>query len=306
MAKNAEALVLVAFQIAPDGHARTYRIIYGGFRQIWREVLERAVTEGRWRPAMRQGIAVSAEATILFKFQFAERASLDYGKADKMVKNVQEAAEAGDPGAQYLYGLLLASHPQYKKPWSDALPWIEKAAAAGVRDAQFQLGYSLVNGHGCEPDAEKGIQWLERAAQSDSPDAQVTLARLMLERRAQIDVAKPLFWMKRAAAGADPDARLDLAAMYATHPDPGVRDPVQALALSADLLQNSPRDPLVLEIRAAAQAATGAFPAAAEMQQQAIALAGKRGWDTAPMLQRLDAYRGSRAWTGELIPRSAP
>jgi uncharacterized protein len=304
--KGVEALVLVAFQVAPDGRARTYRIIYGIFPELWRKTLDGAVTQGRWQPAMRDGVAVSAESTILFKFEFADRKSLDYDRADRFVKGMLQKAEAGDAGAQYVYGLLLASHPNYRKPWSEALPWIEKAAAAGIRDAQYQLGYSLINGRGCEPDADKGMQWLERAAQSDMPDAQVTLARLMLERRAKIEVAKPIFWMKRAAATADPEARLDLAAMYAADPDAGVRDPAQALALSTDLLKERPRDPLVLEIHAAALAATGAFPAAADTQQRAIGLAGKRGWDTAPMLQRLDAYRSLRAWTGELVPRSTP
>jgi uncharacterized protein len=300
--QGVEALVMVSFQVAADGHARTYRIIYGIQPDLWRDTLERAMAKARWQPAMRDGVAIAAEATILFKFAYSDRADLDYRRADRFVETLREKAEAGEPSAQYVYGLVLASHPNYRKPWSDALPWIEKAAAAGLRDAQYQLGFSLVNGRGCEPDIDKGMQWLERAAQSDMPDAQVTLARLMLERRERIDVAKPMFWMKRAAATDNPDARLDLAAMYAADPDEKVRDPRQALALSAALLKENRHDPLLMEIRAAAQAGTGDFKGAAATQQRAIEIARGRDWDTAPMLLRLSEYQRSRSWVGTLLP----
>ncbi len=302
MDKGLEDFVVVEFVVAADGRARDYRIITGLRPDIWRKTIAEAMRKWTWRPAINDKGPITAIATMMLRFQFEDRDEvLDYSKADKWVKSIHVKAEAGDPGAAYVYGLLLSNHPQYRKPWSDALPWIQKAAVAGIPQAQFQLGYSLVNGRGCEPDLDKGLRWLELAAQADSPEAQVTLARLMRAQSANADSKKPVLWLQRAAKSNDRSAEQELAAMLATDPDASVRDAAEALRLSAVLIKNEPVNPLVMEIYAAALAANGKFADAAMAQAKALQRAGTLGWNVEGMTTRQAAYAAGRAWTGRLI-----
>jgi TPR repeat protein len=62
-------------------------------------------------------------------------------------------AEAGDPAAQMLYGMMLAGLPQLKQTYDKALPWFLKAAQAGAPYAQYQIGTGLLSGRGCQCDA---------------------------------------------------------------------------------------------------------------------------------------------------------
>ena len=300
--QNAEAFIMVEFLVAADGKARDYRVISGLLPQFWNATLADAMKQWSWSPATKDGKPISAIATVMINFTMRERREyLDYTRADRFVEDMHQKAIAGDADAQYIYGLLLSNHPKYRKPWSEALPWIQKAAVAGVGQAQFQLGYSLLRGRGCEADPAKALKWLQWAAAAGSPEAQVTLARLMRESSDEESARKPLLWLQRAARSSDRSAEQELAAMLATDPDADVRDPAEALRMSEILLKQEPTNPLRLEIRAAALAATGDYPQATTLQGRALELARKLQWDVAAMLSRQQTYAGNHAWTGRLL-----
>ena len=59
-------------------------------------------------------------------------------------------------------------------------------------------------------------------------------------------------------------------------------------------------DPTVFEIRAAAQAASGAFADAVGSERRAIAMGSRLNWDLGPLNERLARYESRQAWYGDL------
>jgi tetratricopeptide (TPR) repeat protein len=100
-----------------------------------------------------------------------------------------------------------------------------------------------------------------------------------------------------------------LAWLLATHPDPALRDPAEALRLTAELVATSRApDPALLDALAAAHAARGELARAAELADEAAALAMRAG-DTAlagAIADRRDRYRQGRAYvaTRPLAPHA--
>jgi hypothetical protein len=60
-------------------------------------------------------------------------------------------------------------------------------------------------------------------------------------------------------------------------------------------------DPTMFEIRAAAQAASGAFADAVGSERRAIDMATKLNWDLAPLNERLAHYESRQPWYGDLL-----
>ena len=80
-----------------------------------------------------------------------------------------------------------------------------------------------------------------------------------------------------------------------------MRDAQRALTLLDKIEPDSIGDPSELEIRAAAQAATGGYAQAVKTQREAIARATKLNWDTAPLYERLLRYQAGQPWFGNLL-----
>ncbi len=67
-----------------------------------------------------------------------------------------------------------------------------------------------------------------------------------------------------------------------------------------------PSDPQLYEAIAAAQAASGDFPDAAEQQQRALDQASRLHWGNPDAMQeRLAAYRASKPWIGNIFASPA-
>jgi hypothetical protein len=203
-------------------------------------------------------------------------------------------AEDGDPAAQYVYGAVINGLPHYQRPWSEALPWIQKAASSGLKEAQFQLGQSLWMGRGCEVDRDKAVDWLQRAAVQGSANAQLSLARMLVHGSNDAESDKQLFWLQKAADTNDSNGKKYLAAFLATTPHESLRDPQRALTLVNELMRADKEDPILGEIRAAAHATRGEFVAAVADEQAAIRAAKSPKWNVADMQVRLTAYQGSQ------------
>jgi len=61
------------------------------------------------------------------------------------------------------------------------------------------------------------------------------------------------------------------------------------------------KDPSLLEIRAAAYASRGDYPAASKPQSQAIEEATRLGWNLQPLQQRASTYASRQPWRGDLL-----
>jgi hypothetical protein len=253
-------------------------------------------------PARINGKPVAASTSMFFNFKIQSASLRDYGGLAKQVQDAKAKAEAGDPSAQMLYGMMLAGLPQLNQNHTQALPWFLKAAQAGAPYAQYQVGTALLRGHGCQCESVKGEIWLQKAAQADEPNAQVSLAEYLLQEHASSEsVSGALVWLERAAKQNNTAGKYLLAAVLASSPDANIRDPSRALALADAVERDYKHDPSLWEIRAAAYAARNDYGAAKKAQARAIDEAKALGWDLQPMQQRESLYTARQPWTGDLL-----
>lgn len=299
-AKGVQGEVYVEFTVAPDGRPRVPRILYavpqGYFEQTVRESVMRSI----YLPATINGQAIATTVSTFYNFKMTGVSISDYGSLEQRVRETKLKAQAGDPSAQMLYGMMIAGLPQLNQTYDQALPWFLKAAQSGARYAQYQVGLGLLNGRGCHCDTKKGEVWLQKAAQADLADAQVSLAEYLLKDQANRDaVSGALVWLERAAKQGDNSAKFQLAAVLAGYPTN--RDPTRALALTDSVERDYKSDPTWWEIRAAANASRGNYKAATGAQSQAITQAKQLGWDVTKLAQRETLYESGQAWSGNLL-----
>lgn len=119
-----------------------------------------------------------------------------------------EAAEAGDPEAQYRIGrsrLVDAAIEPAKA--SEALNWLQRAADAGHTEAMVHLGRIYQSGIGALQNYELAASWVERAALAADPEGMLELGRLYRDGVwYDKDAVQAYVWMNRAAAANAPGA----------------------------------------------------------------------------------------------------
>ena len=258
--------VFLEYTVAPDGSARNPHIVYAVPKDTFDETARAGALATRY--PVQPGVA---HCHVMYRFEWGDANAKDYPRLQQFVDKTLKSANDGDPGAQYVYGLLLAGLPQLGKSPSDALPWFLKAAQSGSPAGQYQVGSSLLFGIGCRCEATKGEVWLQRAAEAGQTDAQVTLGTYALRGNpgaAETQMAQ--LWLERAVARNDPDGIYYLSALLAATPDEHVRNPKRALYLLEQLKRDHDGNPSILEIRAAAQAAAGDFSAAKSSEGHAL------------------------------------
>lgn len=235
--------VYVEFIVAPDGRARLPRILYAVPPRAFDETVRHSIMRSLYLPARVNGRPVATTVSTFYNFKM-DVADREYQGLQLRVRETLAKAQAGDPSAQILYGMMLAGLPQLHQSYAQALPWFLKAAQAGAPYAQYQVGTGLLVGRGCQCDAGKGEIWLEKAAQADEPNAQVSLAEYLLrDKPGNEAVNGALVWLERAAKQGSNAAKLRLAAILAASPSAEIRNPARALALSASLDREYKQDP---------------------------------------------------------------
>jgi TPR repeat protein len=290
--------VYVEFSLLADGRARMPRVISALPRGIFEAAARESLLHSEFAPAPT---SEAVPCNLFFRFN-GNRAAEGYPQLLAYVKQTQLRAEAGDPQAQMLYGMLLAGLPQLNRPPTAAMPWFLKSAQAGLPIAQYQVGYSLLKGWGCDCDVNKGLEWLRRAAQAGQPDAEVRLAEYALHGNPDEErLRQAKLWLEQAAASGNRDGKLYLAALLATSDATEAHDPKRAIELVNEVFKGVKDDPTAFEIRAAAQASAGDFPGAVKSEAKALSLAQKLHWDTAPMNQRMSSYDAHQPWRGLLL-----
>jgi uncharacterized protein len=290
------------FTVMPDGRARNPRVVYAVPAEIFDESSRKLILRSEFTPATEKGVPVTCTMSLMVQYVVAGVKDNDYEQLERFTKKTKKEAEAGDPRAQMLYGLLISGLPQFRQPRGDAMPYFVKAAQAGLPTAQFIVGYSSMMGWGCECSEPKGMVWLHKAASADQADAQVMLANYILRGDpSEEDIAKAITWLERAVKAGNRDGKFYLAALLAAGVDEKRRDPQRALKILREVMRDVDDDPTAFEIRAAAHAMLGDYPQALKDQRKALKMAQTLGWETASQTMRLNNYSAGKPWAGDLL-----
>lgn len=113
-----------------------------------------------------------ASADLAFGVELFER-----GEFARSYDELLPDAEAGDPVAQYVVGVILlnnlvASPPKNK----DAAHWITRSAEQGYLRAQSELARMYRTGDGVKEDLAKAVAWYRKAGEAGDVGAQLFVA----------------------------------------------------------------------------------------------------------------------------------
>src|SRR5271155_4978238 len=109
--KGVQGEAYVEFIVAPDGHPRSPRILYVVPSNYFEDAIRESIFRTLYLPARINGKPVAASTGIYFNFKIASVSLRDYGNLEKQVEDTKTRAEAGDPSAQMLYGMMVAGLP---------------------------------------------------------------------------------------------------------------------------------------------------------------------------------------------------
>ena len=98
------------------------------------------------------------------------RVAYEAGRKEEAVKLMRQAAEKGDPKAQYSLGVMCEHGRGVAQDYAQALDWYLKAANQGHAQAQNNLGYLYYTGRGAKQDYAKAFAWYSKSVQN--PDSE--------------------------------------------------------------------------------------------------------------------------------------
>lgn len=142
-----------------------------------------------------------------------------------------QAAQTGQPEAQYRLGLLYQDGDGVLQNFATAAEWYAKAAYQGHAGAQNRLARHLYEGLGVPRDTVAALEWFAKAAASGDAQMQYdyAVARQALATGPE-DLTDAANWYAKAAEQGHTDAQVSLGLMYQN--GEGVpRDPARARAL---------------------------------------------------------------------------
>ena len=226
-----------------------------------------------------------------------ERAGDAEGALDQYARSAQLA-----PGyrAHTAAGRLLAREGRYP----EAARELESAAALAPGSAPIAIAASAAWGRAGDPARARAVLEEALARLPDSARLHDALGRLAQEH-GDVRLAVAEF---RAAHRADPESHgsaNDLAWILATSPDPGLRDPEEAIRLvRGAIAAKAEPDPNLLDTLAAGLAAAGRFGEAVDVATQAQGLAAARGGSAMreQIARRLALYRAGRPYVEPGVP----
>jgi anti-anti-sigma factor len=112
----------------------------------------------------------------------------------------REAAQHGDPAAQYHLGTCFENGTGVGQDFSEALAWYRRAAEQGHAQAQHALATAYAFGMHVPQDYDEAIKWYRRAAEQGWADAQYAMG---MNCTYGIGVAEDAFeaetWYRKAA-----------------------------------------------------------------------------------------------------------
>src|SRR4051812_18250219 len=120
------------------------------------------------------------------------------------LKEVRPLAQAGNPDAQHLLGLMYYMGRGVPQDYKQALEWHRKAALQGKADAQYVVGAMYYTGNAVIQDHKQAVTWFRKAAEQGHPDAQHALGLMYRYHTAgmpQDNVIAYMLWNLAAANG---------------------------------------------------------------------------------------------------------
>jgi uncharacterized protein len=300
--KRLEGNVTLDFTVLPDGRAHNARVLYATTPMVFDEAARSTIMHSMFKPKFENGASVACHIRVRLKFKLSGFQKKREDPIEEKFAATKARAEAGDPEAQFVYGVLLLEREDLNKFGERPMPWLLRAAQAGVAGAQYFVGVHALNGVLVEPDPAKGVAWLAMAAESGHAQSQVALANYFVAHRTDDAVsADARKLLELAMAAGDIEAKYRLAGLLATSPDSSQRDPARAVELISDLRIRLNEDPAMHEVLAAALAAQGDFESAVKCQTVALSRARHFRWATSPQKKRLAGYRAGKTFTGTLF-----
>ncbi|MFU8837957.1 MAG: tetratricopeptide repeat protein [Thiohalomonadaceae bacterium] len=130
---------------------------------------------------------------------------------------IQKAAEAGDPRAQFQLGALYANGKGVSQDSDQALHWLRAAAEQGWVAAQTLLGWCYVQREGFVHDPSEAHRWYSSAAEHGDVDAMCALGDLYAQGAGAIEknTQAMLHWYQQAANNNHPKAQYMLGKLLA-------------------------------------------------------------------------------------------
>ena len=105
----------------------------------------------------------------------------EFGEAAKWLR---EAAEHGDPAAQFNLGMLYETGQGVPQNYAEAVKWYrEGSASSGYPAAQFNLGVFYETGQVVPQNFEEAVKWYRAAAEQECAPCPMQ-SRLVLSNRA--------------------------------------------------------------------------------------------------------------------------
>ncbi|KAG0233310.1 hypothetical protein BGW42_007508 [Actinomortierella wolfii] len=135
--------------------------------------------------------------------------------AAKSNYQIRQAAEGGDPKAQFNLGEMYRVGKGVEQSDTEAVEWYTMAANQGYPYAQFSLGMMYGLGRGVKQSDNEAVDWYTKAANQGYPYAQFTLGMLHEHGRGvkQSDT-EAVRWYTKAAKQGDPEAQFNLGVKY--------------------------------------------------------------------------------------------
>jgi TonB family protein len=296
--------VIVQLTVGVDGVPRDPEILMSVPDATYSAAAVAVSLQATFEPALQGGVPVESKSAMKVAFNVSGVGVLwNVGR----LKTLRESALTGDPTAQYWIGLAATLDPSLGIPGEQAYRLLVSAAQGGQPQAQYWAANRFMSLGNCDAQTKK-LPWLRAAAKSGDGASELALALDLLnggpspEQQAE---ARSL--LQQAAQSENFYVRKHVTALMAASPLDAIRDPARAAQLAQLLTRDAIQtDPQMFEAIAAAQAVNADFKAAAESQETAITKANGLHWNTQLMQERLEEYRKSHPWFGDVFAMPPP
>jgi TPR repeat protein len=138
---------------------------------------------------------------------------------EQSIDNIKQAAEDGDPEAQYLLAIAYHQGEEVTADLERAAYWLRRAATRGFSRAQFAYGQRLYWGWGdTEPNKIDGFDWWLIAAENGNASAMLEIGYTYLHGREGVpkqDLAKAKEYFNQALSVGGVEAETALGRLYA-------------------------------------------------------------------------------------------
>ena len=234
-------ITITEYTVSPQGYVRDIYIKTSSSNGFSR-VSGRAAKHFRYQPPTNG----QPRHGVQNRFTFTLEGGSGFVRTKKIkesLENLKQAAEAGDPRAQYLYAKQVNIYRHFSDhlrgldlQHRDSVKWFKKSAENGLPHSQYEMGKSMLEGRGCKVDIENGTKWIKAAAISGYSPAQQYLAQEFLSdsERSSTEAALAISWLRNASMGNYYPAKVDLAWELSTTEVTILRDGKEALELLED------------------------------------------------------------------------